>query len=124
MTLRTAVFLVTTVLANTGGEIAVTRAMKDIGEVKNFEPAALFAVLGRAFRSRWMWLAIGLLAVGFFSLLALLSWADVSFVIPATALTYVLGGLGAKFLLGERLSPARWAGIVLVSVGVALVCAG
>ena len=44
-----------------------------------------------------------------------LSWADYS---------YVVGGLGAKFLLGERLSPARWAGIVLVSVGVAHVCAG
>ena len=52
MTIRTAVFLAITVLANTGGEIAVTRAMKDIGEVKNFELAALFAVLGRAFRSR------------------------------------------------------------------------
>ena len=124
MTLRTAVFLAITVLGNTGGEISVTRAMKDIGEVKNFAPAALFAVLRRAFRSRWMWLAIGLLAVGFFSLLTLLSWADVSFVIPATALTYVVGGLGAKFLLGERLTPARWAGIGLVSIGVALVCTG
>jgi len=71
-----------------------------------------------------MRLAIGLLSMGFFSLLALLFWADVSFVIPATASTYVVGGLGARFPLGERLSPARWAGIVLVSVGVALVCAG
>jgi drug/metabolite transporter (DMT)-like permease len=124
MTLRTAAFLAITVLANTGGEISMTHAMKSIGEVKNFEPAALFAVLRRALRSRWMWLAIGLLAVGFFSLLTLLSWADVSLVIPATALSYVVGGLGAKFLLGERLSPARWAGIVLVALGVALVCTG
>jgi drug/metabolite transporter (DMT)-like permease len=97
--------------------------MKDFGEVKNFKLAGLFTLLGRVFRSGWMLLAIGLLAVGFFSLLTLLSWADVSFVIPATALSYVVGGLGAKLLLGERLPPARWAGIVLVSVGVALVCA-
>jgi drug/metabolite transporter (DMT)-like permease len=124
MTLRTALFLAITVLANTGGEISVTRAMKDIGEVKDFRVAALLTVFKRAFWSGWMWLAIGLLAVGFFSLLALLSWADVSLVIPATASTYVVGGLGAKFLLGEQLSPARWAGIALVSVGVALVCAG
>lgn len=122
MTMRTAIFLALTIIANTGGEIAVTRAMKDLGEVKNFAPAALLHVIGRAFRSGWMWLAIGLLTVGFFSLLALLSWADVSFVIPATALSYVVGGLGAKFLLGERLTAARWAGIVLVSIGVALVC--
>jgi len=124
MTWRTALFLAITVFANTGGEICVTRAMKDLGEVKDFKPAALLAVFKRAFRSNWMRLAIALLAVGFFSLLALLSWADVSFVIPATASTYVVGGLGAKFLLGERLSPARWAGIALVSVGVALVCTG
>jgi drug/metabolite transporter (DMT)-like permease len=124
MTLRTAIFLTITVVANTGGEIAVTRAMKDFGEVDDFRLAGLGTVVGRAFRSGWMGLAIGLLALGFFSLLTLLSWADVSFVIPATALSYVVGGLGAKFLLEERLTPARWAGIVLVSVGVALVCAG
>jgi multidrug transporter EmrE-like cation transporter len=124
MTLRTALFLAITVLANSAGEICLTRAMKNLGEVKNFELAALFRFFQRAFRSGWMRLAIGLLAVGFFAFLALLSWADVSFVIPATASTYVVGGLGAKFLLGERLSPARWAGIALVSVGVALVCTG
>ncbi len=123
MSLRTAVFLAVTVLASTGGEIAVTRAMKDLGEVKEFKLGRLFTTLGRAFRSGWMGLAIGLLALGFFSLLTLLSWADVSFVIPATALSYVVGGLGAKFLLGERLTPARWAGIALVAAGVALVCA-
>jgi drug/metabolite transporter (DMT)-like permease len=124
MTLRIALFLAITVLANTGGEMAVSRAMKDFGEVKNFRVAALFALFRQVFRSGWMWLAIGLLTLGFFSLLTVLSWADVSFVIPATALSYVVGGLGAKLLLGERLTAARWAGIVLVSVGVALVCAG
>jgi drug/metabolite transporter (DMT)-like permease len=62
-----------------------------------------------------------LLACGFFSLLALLSWQDVSFVIPASALSYVAGALAAKLLLGERLTVMRWAGIVLVSLGVALV---
>ena len=124
MTLRTAISLAITVLGNTGGEIAVTRAMKDLGEVKNFAPSALLSVLGRAFRSGWMWLAIGLLAVGFFALLALLSWTNVSFAIPATALSYAVGGVGAKFLLGERLTVARWIGIALVTLGVALVCVG
>jgi drug/metabolite transporter (DMT)-like permease len=124
MTLRTGLVLTITVLANTGGEIAVTRAMKDFGEVKNFHLAALLSLFGQVSRSAWMWLAIALLTLGFFSLLTVLSWADVSFVIPATAFSYVVGGLGAKFLLGERLAPARWAGIVLVALGVGLVCAG
>jgi uncharacterized membrane protein len=123
MTLGTTLFLAITVFANTSGEIFITRAMKELGEVKTLSVAALFTLVGRVFRSRWMWLAIALLAVGFFSLLTLLSWADVSFVIPATAFSYVLGGLGAKLLLDERLTPGRWVGIVLVTAGVALVCA-
>ena len=59
-----------------------------------------------------------------FSLLALLSWQDVSLVIPATALSYVTGALAAKLLLGEHLTPLRWTGIVMVSLGVALVSMG
>jgi uncharacterized membrane protein len=121
--LRTFLFLAVVVLAGTGGEIAATHAMKRIGEVRNFAPRALLELLRRAFQSTWMWLGIGLMTLAFFSLLALLSWADVSFVIPTTALSYVAGALGAKFLLGERLGPARWAGVLLVSIGVAIVCA-
>jgi multidrug transporter EmrE-like cation transporter len=121
--MRTFLFLAIVVLAGTGGEIAATHAMKRIGEVKDFAPRAVLGVLGRAFRLGWMWLGIALMALAFFSLLALLSWADVSFVIPATALSYVVGALGAKLLLGERLGPMRWAGILLVSIGVAIVCA-
>jgi drug/metabolite transporter (DMT)-like permease len=121
--LRTFLFLAVVVLAGTGGEIAASHAMKRIGEVRNFVPRALLELLRRAFRLGWMWLAIGLMTLAFFSLLALLSWADVSFVVPATALSYVVGALGSKLLLGERLGPMRWAGILLVSIGVVIVCA-
>ena len=122
--MRTALFLAIVVLAGTGGEIAATHAMKQIGEVKNFAPRAVLWVLGRAFRQGWMWLGIGLMALAFFSLLALLSWEDVSFVVPATALSYVVGVFGGKLLLGERVNGVRWAGVLLVCVGVALVCVG
>jgi drug/metabolite transporter (DMT)-like permease len=54
-------------------------------------------------------------------LLALLSWADVSVVVPATALTYVVAALGAKYLLNEKVAPLRWAGVLLVCIGVALI---
>ena len=53
----------------------------------------------------------------------MLSWAEVSFVVPATAANYIAGTLGAKFLLKERVSKARWAGMLLVAAGVTLVCA-
>ncbi len=122
--MRTALCLLVVVLSTTGGEVAVTHAMKRIGEVHNFSPRSVLSFLGRALGEKWFWIGIGLLALGFFAMLALLSWADVSFVIPATALSFVLGGLGAKLLLGERLTPLRWAGIALVSFGVALVALG
>ena len=122
--MRTALFLAIVVFCGTGGEICVTHAMKRIGEVRNFAPRALLAVLRRAFRLGWMWLGILLMAVAFYAFLALLSWAPVSFVIPATALSYAVGALGAKFLLGERVSGSRWAGVLLVCLGVALAWAG
>jgi drug/metabolite transporter (DMT)-like permease len=121
--MRTFLFLAIVVLAGTGGEIAATHAMKRIGEVKEFAPRVVLGVLGRAFRLGWMWVGMALMTLAFFSLLALLSWADVSFVVPATALSYVVGALGAKLLLGEHLRPMRWAGILLVAFGVAIVCA-
>lgn len=121
--MRTVLFLAIVVLAGTGGEIAATHAMKRLGEVKEFAPRVVLGVLGRAFRLGWMWVGMGLMTLAFFSLLALLSWADVSFVVPATALSYVVGALGAKLLLGEYLGPMRWAGILLVTIGVAIVCA-
>ena len=122
--MRTALFIAFVVLAGTGGEIAATHAMKRVGEVKNFAPRALLRVLGRAFCQGWMWVGIALMALAFFSLLALLSWENVSLVVPATALSYVVGALGAKFLLGEQVSGVRWVGVILVCIGVALVWAG
>src|SRR2546425_8610852 len=98
--------------------------MKRVGEVKDFSPYALLAVLGRAFRVSWMWFGIVLSALAFYAFLALLSWNPVSFVIPVTALSYAAGALGAKFLLREHLSGVRWAGVLLVCGGVALVWAG
>ena len=121
--MRTFVFLAMVVLSGTGGDIAMTHGMKRIGEVKNFSPRAVLGVLGRVLRLGWFWLGITLMALAFFSLLALLTWADVSFVVPATALNYVVGALGAKILLGERLGRMRWAGILLVTLGVAVICA-
>jgi drug/metabolite transporter (DMT)-like permease len=122
--MRTAIALAVLVLAGTGGDIAVAHAMKRVGEVHSFAPAVILRFLGRAFREGWMWIGIAQMALAFCSLLALLSWEAVSFVIPAAALSYVTGALGGKYFLGEQLTPLRWAGIGLVSVGVALVCLG
>src|SRR5256712_12381800 len=112
--MRLVLFIAIVVLGGTAGDIAVSHAMKQIGEVHPLTPSVIARVLGRAFRMGWMWIGIGLMAVGFFSLLALLSWDDVSVVVPATALSYVAGALGAEFPLHEQVAPVRWGGVLLV----------
>ena len=67
------------------------------------------------------WVGIPQLALSFYLLLLLLSWKPLSIVIPASALTYVFGTLAAKYILGEQISPQRWAGVALVCAGVALI---
>jgi drug/metabolite transporter (DMT)-like permease len=109
------------ICCNTGGEITLTYAMKQVGEPERLRPAALLRFLGRAFRSGWFWLALPLCAASFYSLLVLLSWAPLSVVIPASAATYVVGTFGAKYILNEHVSPKRWMGVLMVCIGVALV---
>jgi drug/metabolite transporter (DMT)-like permease len=112
------------VVAGTGGELCVSRAMKQVGEVHDFRPRAVVQVILRALRVKWMWMGVGLMTAAFFSLLAVLSFEKVSFVVPVTALSYVAGALGGMFFLGEQISARRWTGIVLVCIGVTLVFLG
>lgn len=112
------------VFGSTMGEIAMTYGMKAVGEPETFRPRPLLRFLGRAFRNAWFWAGVPLMALSFYALLVLLSWQPISLVIPASALSYVVGTLGAKYILGEDVTLARWAGVVLVSIGVLLVTTG
>ncbi len=117
----TFVLMAIVVATSVVGELLITHGMKQAGEIHDFRPRALGPALWRAVRGGWMPAGVAALAVSFFSLLAALSAADASFVIPATAATYVLNTLGAGLFLKERVSRARWIGAVLVATGVALV---
>jgi multidrug transporter EmrE-like cation transporter len=121
---REIILFLLVVCAGTGGELCVSRAMKTVGEVKEFHPAALFSVVLRCLRIKWMWLGLALMATAFFSLLWVLSFANVSLVVPVTALSYAAGTVGGKIFLRERVTPQRWLGVALVTVGVTLVLIG
>lgn len=69
----------------------------------------------------WAALGVALLILWLLSRMALLSWADLSYVLPVTSVGYVLVALAGKFFLGEEISGKRWAGIALIVAGVALV---
>jgi drug/metabolite transporter (DMT)-like permease len=112
------------IAAGTGGELCVARAMKRVGEVVDFRPSALLHALSSALGIGWLWLGVALMAISFLALLAVLSVENVSFVIPVTALSYVVGALGGAFFLGERVDAQRWIGVLLVCTGVVLVFVG
>ncbi len=112
------------VCASTAGELCISRAMKSIGEVKDFRPMALLRTVWRAVQVGVLWVGLALMTVAFFSMLMLLSMENVSFVVPATALSYAAGAYGGRVFLGERVAHLRWAGVVLVCIGVALVWQG
>ena len=118
---KIAALLVFFICCSTGGEIAITYAMKQVGEPERLRPLAVLRFLGRAVKCGWLWFAFPLCAASFYSLLVLLSWAPLSVVIPASAANYGVGALGAKYILREQVSPKRWIGVAMVCIGVALV---
>ncbi|MDQ6677116.1 MAG: DMT family transporter [Acidobacteriota bacterium] len=111
------------VACTTAGEVLQAKGMRQQGEIVDFRPGALGRVLAAMARNRTLISAVTCMAVSFFAFMALLSIADVSFAVPATAASYVFETILAKFLLGERISSRRWAGASLVACGVALLSA-
>jgi drug/metabolite transporter (DMT)-like permease len=122
--IRTAATLAIFVLFGSAGELAVTHGMKKAGAPGHLRIKQVFSFLARAFRNGWFWVGVPLMALSFYLLMVLLSWEPISLVIPASALSYVVGTLGAKYILKEDVNGVRWAGVLLVCVGVAIVAAG
>jgi hypothetical protein len=115
------VLLVLMVLFGSAGDVLLSKGMREIGEVSDWSPAALLRTGLAVFRSATVWLGISGLALFFVCYLLVLSWADFSFVLPASAASYVLVPLLGNLALGEFVSPLRWAGIALIAAGVAFV---
>lgn len=113
---KTRLFAALSVLSNVAGNSALTHGMQSLGGVGN-TPLDLIAALFHP----WVALGVALLIVWTFAHMALLSWADLSYVMPVTAIGYVVTAFAARFILGEAISPERWVGIVLITVGVTLV---
>jgi len=104
------------VLSNVFGNFAMKRGMPD-------ELASPLAFIAALFRP-WVAFGVCLLILWMLSRMALLSWADLSYVLPVTSIGYVLVALAGKVLLNEQVSARRWAGIALIMAGVALVGGG
>jgi drug/metabolite transporter (DMT)-like permease len=111
------------VLASVTGDVLLSRSMKQIGDLGALRrQRGLLFVLLRVLSSRSFLLGLLSMALAFYSLLFALSWADVSLVGPASAsLTFIGNAVAARALLRERVDGRRWAAVLLVALGVALV---
>ncbi|HEX6505043.1 MAG TPA: hypothetical protein VF011_17515 [Terriglobales bacterium] len=107
-------------ICNTLGDVLNTAGMKRQGEVEDLRPRTLLRMLAGIFRNPLVMAGLGTLAISFFALLSLLSIANVSFAVPATASSYLLETLLAKYVLKEDVRLRRWAAAVLVAGGVVL----
>ena len=120
MTFRKYLVLASVTLCAAIGDSLLSRGMKQVGSISlNHLSDVILAVLNP-------WVAVGiLLLLGFFaSYMTALSWADLTYVLPATSLGYVLLTLIARFYLHEVVTTTRWIGIVLISAGVGFVTQG
>jgi drug/metabolite transporter (DMT)-like permease len=115
-TAKIRLFTVLTVLTNVAGNTALTKGMQQLGDPGN-SPLALIGALFH------LWVAIGVALLILWTLthMALLSWADLSYVMPVTAISYVVTAFSSRFLLGETVSVMRWIGIIFITAGVTLV---
>jgi len=113
------------VFASTAGDCLMSRAMKKIGDLSELRRRqGIWTVARRMIFNPNVMLAVGFMALAFFTLLFALSWADVSLVVPAAAsLSFVTNALAAKLFLHENVDGRRWGAALLVCCGVALLAA-
>ncbi len=111
------------VAASVTGDVLVSRAMKQVGDLGPiYHDRGLWFTIKAVARNGTLWAGVFFMALAFFALLFALSWADVSLVAPASAaLTYIGNAVTAKMFLRERVDRRRWIAAVLVAAGVALV---
>ncbi len=113
---KTLIFTLIVVLSNAVGNLFLTLGMKHEAEKLSSALSYITAIF-----HPFVALGIVLLILWMLARMALLSWADLSFVLPVTALGYVLSAVLGRVFLHEQISTRRWAGILLIVLGVALV---
>ncbi len=120
MNARRYLVLLIVVIGSTLGDAFLSRGMKQLGEITFSRWDDLLLAISNP------WVAGGtlLLVLFFTSYLSALSWADLSYIMPATAFGNVLTGLIARFALHERIPVTRWAGIFLITAGVGFIARG
>ena len=113
------IVLIAAVLGGTG-HVFLAKGMRPVGDLTEAPSHRLGGMVARAVSNPWLIFGVVLQATFFFVYLTLLSRADVSLVLPLTAIDYIVVAVLAQYMLGENVTPIRWAGMGLIVAGVGL----
>jgi drug/metabolite transporter (DMT)-like permease len=119
--LKTFILLLVMVTFGPLGDAFLGKGMRRLQTVGMRTPSDIFHFFLRAFSSETVWIGILLLAAFFIAYTLVLSWADFSFVQPASSFAYAIVALLGHYFLGEFISPTRWIGILIICAGVLIV---
>ena len=120
MNLRKYLVLLAIIIFGSCGDVLLSRGMRDVGQISVRQIPHLIPALANP----WILLGVASLLIFLASYSTALSWADLTFVLPATAIGYVVIALLSHFFLHEQISIQRWTGIFLIVVGVGFVAGG
>ena len=119
--IKTVVLVLIAGMLGGSGHVMLAKGMKTIGDITEASTSVLGGMVGRTLTNPWVLLGVALQAAFFFMYLMLLSRADVSKILPMTAFDYIVVAVLAQVMLAEPVTPARWAGIGFIVLGVFLV---
>ena len=119
--MKTKVILGIIILTSAFGNVFLSKGMKQLGDISRLPLGEMAAAAVAALLNPWVAIGVVLLTIFFLSFLTALSWADLSYVLPATAPSYLLITALSYWVLGEAISPWRWLGTALIVAGVTLV---
>lgn len=106
------------------GDVLLSKGMKQVGALPSLTVAnlpRLAHLFSAVFTSGMIWLGIASLLTFFVAYTLVLSWADYSYVQPASAIAYGIVALLGYFVLGEVITPTRWIGVLIICAGVFIV---
>ena len=118
---KTFVMILIMIVAGPLGNVLLGRGMQSVGATSIVSASDLVHVAGRVFTNPSIWMGVASLLTFFVANILVLSWADYSFVQPASSMAYGVVALLSVFMLGESVTPLRWSGIAVICLGVFIV---
>ena len=119
--LKTFLLILVMVIAGPLGNVLLSKGMKQAGRFQLWPPVEALHSAQRVFATGSIWLGVASLLTFFLANVLVLSWADYSYVQPASSVGYGVAALLGYFMLGEPVSPLRWVGIAIICLGVLVV---